>query len=166
MSPQEKTSAYEEAAERIRLLLGDSGDWIAAMATVSAELHHAFAHFDWTGFYRMVRPGHLQVGPYQGGHGCIDIPVERGVCGAAARSKATQRVDDVALFPGHIACSSETRSEIVVPVLSASGSVIAVLDIDSNSLSAFDDVDVAALEALCSELGRRYGSEAESALVD
>ena len=142
----------------VQALVDDATDWTAAMATVACELHHAFDHFNWTGFYRTVRPGHLQVGPYQGGHGCIDIPFSRGVCGAAARSRTTQLVRDVNAIEDHIACSSTTQSEIVVPVLNHAGDVLAVLDVDSDTLNAFDEVDQRALEELCRWLGDRYGS--------
>ena len=94
----------------------------------------------------------LKIGPYQGGHGCLQIPFDRGVCGAAARERRTQLVPDVDAFPGHIACASSTRSEIVVPVFDAAGDVIAVLDIDSNRPDAFDAVDQAALEAMMAEI--------------
>jgi GAF domain-containing protein len=162
MTSEQKRKLYRGAHERIRLLLDGTADWTAAMATVSSELHHAFDYFDWTGFYRTVCTGHLQVGPYQGGHGCIDIPYERGVCGACARSGRRIVVDDVSTYPGHIACSSTTRSEIVVPVHAPSGRVVAVLDVDSNQPAAFDDEDAFALERLCRELGERFGAEAES----
>ncbi|NBW93619.1 MAG: GAF domain-containing protein [Bacteroidetes bacterium] len=155
---------YQPVMARIQALLSEPCDWTAAMATVACELHHAFDHFHWTGFYRTVRPGHLQIGPYQGTHGCLDIPFERGVCGAAARSKQTQLVPDVNRFPGHIACSSTTRSEIVVPVLNSDGHVIAVLDVDSNDVDAFDEEDRISLEWLCDLLGTRWGSEAWDAL--
>jgi L-methionine (R)-S-oxide reductase len=159
------TAANDEARTRqhavvtgeLAALLADEDDWVAAMATVACELHHAFAWHDWTGFYRTIAPELLAVGPYQGGHGCLRIPFARGVCGAAARTKTTQLVDDVHSFPDHIACSSTTRAEIVVPVLDARGDVIAVLDIDSNTPAAFRTVDRIALESLCAELGRRYG---------
>lgn len=151
---------YRAVFARIDALLSEPCDWTAAMATVACELHHAFDHFHWTGFYRTVRPGHLQVGPYQGGHGCIDIPFERGVCGAAARTRETQLVADVNAFPGHIACSSSTVSEIVVPVLTPEGRVVAVLDVDSDLPAAFDDQDREALEILCHTLGQRWGAEA------
>ena len=150
--------------ERIQALLSEPCDWTAAMATVVCELHHAFDHFHWTGFYRTVAHKHLQVGPYQGGHGCLDIPFSRGVCGAAAREKTTQLVPDVEAFPGHIACSSSTRSEIVVPVLAPDGRVIAVLDVDSDHPDAFDHQDQQALEHLCAELGARWGAEAAAAI--
>ena len=116
---------HDETEARIRALLEGEDDWVAAMSTVACELHQGFDHFHWTGFYRTVRPGHLKVGPYQGGHGCLDIPFERGICGAAARTKATQDVPDVHARPEHIACSSSTNSEVVVPVLAPSGEVVA-----------------------------------------
>ena len=141
----------------IRALTHGETDTVALMATVACEIHHAHPLCDWTGFYRVTRPGLLVVGPYQGGHGCLRIPFERGVCGAAARTRTTQRVDDVDAFPGHIACSSSTRSEIVVPVLGRDGETIAVLDVDSDAPAAFDDDDQRALEALCADLGRRFG---------
>ncbi|MEZ5064395.1 MAG: GAF domain-containing protein [bacterium] len=146
----------------MRLLIDDEPDWVAAMATVVCELHQAFGHYDWTGFYRVVpnvRTGEpeLAIGPYQGGHGCLRIAFGRGVCGAAAARRETQLVPDVEAFPGHIACSDTTRSEIVVPVLRPDGTVLAVLDVDSNLPDAFHASDRAALEELCQELGARYG---------
>ncbi|MCB9729799.1 MAG: GAF domain-containing protein [Deltaproteobacteria bacterium] len=127
------------------------------MATTVCELHHAFDWFHWTGFYRVVAPELLAVGPYQGGHGCLRIPFSRGVCGAAARTRQTQRVDDVHARADHIACAATTRSEIVVPVLGRDGRVIAVLDVDSDHPAAFSQVDQDALERLCQELGARFG---------
>jgi GAF domain-containing protein len=152
----ERRHGYAEVRARLRHLLADEDDWIAALATIACELHHALDHFDWTGFYRVTRPELLVVGPYQGGHGCLRIPFSRGVCGAAARTRLTQRVDDVALFPDHIACSSTTRSEIVVPVISPAGPVLAVLDVDSDLPAAFDDVDQAELERICADLAARF----------
>ncbi|MEM1346921.1 MAG: GAF domain-containing protein [Myxococcota bacterium] len=142
----------------IDALLEGEDDWVAAMATVSCELHHAFEYFHWTGFYRHVRPNELVIGPYQGGHGCLRISFSRGVCGAAARTKRTQLVPDVRAFPDHIACSSTTLSEIVVPVLAGDESVLAVFDVDSDHLSAFTDADREALESLCEALGERFGA--------
>jgi L-methionine (R)-S-oxide reductase len=147
---------YGEVLARIDALLDGEHDWIAAMATVACELHHAFDDFHWTGFYRAVSDDLLTVGPYQGGHGCIRIHFDRGVCGAAARTRTTQLVSDVDLFEGHIACSSTTRSEIVVPVLRPDGTLLAVLDIDSNRDAAFDARDQRWLEELCAKLGRAY----------
>ncbi|MDX1429302.1 MAG: GAF domain-containing protein [Rhodothermales bacterium] len=152
-----RPTLYDDVIERILLLLEDEHDWIAAMATVASELHHSFDYFDWTGFYRNAGNRTLVIGPYQGGHGCLRISFDRGVCGAAARELRTQLVPDVDAFPGHIACSTSTRSEIVVPVLGADGNLLAVLDVDSDSPDAFDDTDRLGLEKLCSLLGSRYG---------
>lgn len=149
----DKQQTWREVRQRIDALVQDDTDWIATLSTVCCELHNAFEHFHWTGFYRVVRPGHLQVGPYQGGHGCVDIAFGRGVCGASAQDKRTIRLDDVDSFPGHIACSSTTRSEIVIPVVTNSGEVIAVLDVDSDWPAAFDGEDQEALESLCAWLG-------------
>lgn len=151
---------YREVRGRIDALLEDEADWVSAMATVACELHHAMPHFHWTGFYRVVAPGMLAVGPYQGGHGCLRISFDRGVCGAAARTGRTQLVPDVDAFPGHIACSSGTRSEIVVPVAAPGGGIVAVLDVDSDWPDAFGEADRDALEALCADLGRRFGASA------
>ena len=151
---------HEEIRARIGGLLSDEDDWVAAMATVVCELHHAFDHFHWTGFYRTVRPEHLKIGPYQGGHGCLDIPFENGICGAAARTKQTQDVPDVHIRPEHIACSSSTNSEVVVPVIAPNGEVIAVLDVDSDVPAAFSQDDVDLLETICADLGRRFGPSA------
>jgi GAF domain-containing protein len=148
---------HDEVRLRIAGLLKGEDDWVTAMATVVCELHHAFDHFHWTGFYRTVRPEHLKVGPYQGGHGCLDIPFDLGICGAAARTATTQDVPNVHVRPEHIACSSSTNSEVVVPVIAPSGQVIAVLDVDSDDLAAFEANDVALLEAVCKDLGQRYG---------
>lgn len=156
-SPDSRRDRYADVIASIRELLHDEDDWIAAMATVACELHHAFGYFHWTGFYRAASDDLLVIGPYQGGHGCLRIPFDRGVCGAAARTRATQLVPDVHAFPGHIACSGTTRSEIVVPVLRPDGRVLAVLDVDSDDPAAFTTVDQAALEVLCAELGARFG---------
>ena len=152
----------DRARAALDALLEGEDDWIAAMATVVCELSHAFAHFHWTGFYRAVSDRLLVVGPYQGTHGCLRIDVARGVCGAAARTKRTQLVPDVEAFPGHIACASSTRSEIVVPVLTPDGRVLAVLDVDSNEPAAFDALDQERLEDLCRVLGERFAAWAPS----
>ncbi len=153
-----RAETYREVRRRLDALLESETDWIAAMATVVCELHHAFPHFHWTGFYRAVGGGTLVIGPYQGTHGCLRIDFGRGVCGAAARERRTQLVEDVGAFPGHIACDDRTRSEIVVPVLTPAGDVLAVLDVDSRDTAAFGEEDRQALEDLCRELGRRYGA--------
>ena len=141
---------YPALARSIAALTEGETDTIALMATLACEIHHADDRFDWTGFYRVVGPELLRIGPYQGGHGCLVIPFSRGVCGACARTMQVQLVPDVDAFPGHIACSSATRSEIVLPVTDATGRLIAVLDIDSDQPTAFDDTDARALAAILS----------------
>lgn len=145
---------YALLEQTITALTAGEDDAVALMAAIACEVHHADARFDWTGFYRVVAPGVLKIGPYQGGHGCLVIPFARGVCGAAARSGQVQLVPDVAAFPGHIACSSTTRSEIVLPVRDGKGRLIAVFDIDSDQPAAFDDTDAKALQRI---LGRVFG---------
>ena len=136
---------YTELAKTIKALTEGETDEVALMATLACELHHADDRFDWTGFYRVTEPELLKIGPYQGGHGCLQIPFDRGVCGAAARTGETQLVPDVDAFPGHIACASSTRSEIVLPVWNKAGDLIAVLDIDSNQPDAFTEEDATEL---------------------
>ncbi|MCA0908238.1 GAF domain-containing protein [Ruegeria marisrubri] len=140
------TADYETLAKTIAALTEGETDQVALMATVACEVHHSDDRFDWTGFYRVTEPGVLKIGPYQGGHGCLVIPFERGVCGAAARTGETQLVPDVDAFPGHIACASSTRSELVLPVRDSSGKVIAVFDIDSDQPDAFTQQDAQNLE--------------------
>ncbi len=139
---------YDEVAKTLTALTQGEADTIALMATMACELHHADDRFDWTGFYRVTQPETLRIGPYQGGHGCLFIPFSRGVCGAAARTGEVQLVDDVEAFSDHIACSSSTRSEIVLPVRDASGTLIGVLDIDSDQVAAFDSADADGLARL------------------
>ncbi|MGB5871314.1 MAG: GAF domain-containing protein, partial [Albidovulum sp.] len=114
----------------------------------TCEVHHSDDRFNWTGFYRVTAPELLKIGPYQGGHGCLVIPFSRGVCGAAARMREVQIVADVEAFPGHIACASSTRSEIVLPVFDGASSLIAVFDIDSDQPDAFTMKDSAGLSAI------------------
>jgi L-methionine (R)-S-oxide reductase len=143
-----RAEAYRTLADMQRLLLAGSDDVIAAMATTSALVHHAFGHL-WTGFYRVVEPERLlRVGPYQGTLGCLDITFGRGVCGTAAAERRVVIVPDVHAFPGHIACDGRARSEIVLPVVDASGALLAVFDVDSEYVGAFDDDDAAGLSAL------------------
>ncbi|HEU4565675.1 MAG TPA: GAF domain-containing protein [Gemmatimonadaceae bacterium] len=144
----DKESAYAELDLHIRGVLEGVRDEIAAMATMSCLIHHAFGHL-WTGFYRVVEPGRLlRVGPYQGTLGCMEIAVGRGVCGTAAAEGRTVIVPDVEAFPGHIACDGRSRSEIVVPVRNAAGELIAVLDVDSEHLATFDEEDQRGLERI------------------
>ncbi len=150
-SAEEKRAAYARVLESLERLLEGEDDPIAAMATVVCELHHGFESFDWTGFYRHVADQWLVIGPYQGTHGCLRIPFSSGVCGRAARSRTTQLVPDVSAVDDHIACSASSRSEIVVPVL-AGARLVAVLDVDSNTLAAFDEVDREGLERVVARL--------------
>ena len=143
---------YHEVSQRLRAICTNETDEIAIMATISQELFASFEGFDWVGFYRVVAPSMLKIGPYQGGHGCLTIPFDRGVCGAAARTASTQLVDDVEQFDGHIACSSSTRSELVIPIMDNAGSVRAVLDIDSDQQAFFTAEDAEILAALIAEL--------------
>ncbi len=152
----DRATQYDLTFSHIGALLEGEDDWIAAMATVACELHQAFDYYHWTGFYRAVSDDLLVVGPYQGGHGCLRIPFDRGVCGAAARTRQTQLVPDVEAFPGHIACSSSTRSEIVVPIVTPDGHLLAVLDVDSDDPAAFDETDQRYLEALARTLGIQF----------
>ncbi len=139
---------YPSLARRIASLTEGETDEVALMATVCCEIHHSDDRFDWTGFYRVTAPQVLKIGPYQGGHGCLVIPFSRGVCGAAARSGLIQLVPDVDAFPGHIACASSTRSELVLPVFGTGRRLIGVLDIDSDRPDAFTQDDAHNLEAI------------------
>jgi GAF domain-containing protein len=142
-----KPEAYATLDQHVRATLEGIDDPIAGMATVSCLVHHAFGHL-WTGFYRVVAPGLLRVGPYQGTLGCLEIAVGRGVCGTAAAERRTVVVEDVHAFPGHIACDARSRSEIVVPVVDGNGALLAVFDVDSEHPAAFDADDQAGLERL------------------
>lgn len=147
---------HDTVFSRIESLLVDEDDWVSAMSTVVCELHNSFDHFHWTGFYRTVEPNLLKIGPYQGGHGCLVIPFSKGICGAAARTGETQDVPDVHVRPEHIACSSTTLSEVVVPVKNSNGEVVAVLDLDSDLPAAFSPEDIKFTERVCDYLGNRY----------
>ena len=145
-----KPRAYAELRGHSDAILEGVDDEVTAMATIAALVHHAFGHL-WTGFYRVVEPGQLlRVGPYQGSLGCLDIEFGRGVCGSAAAESKTIIVPDVEKYPGHITCDARSRSEIVVPVFGRQGDLIAVLDIDSDRLNAFDAEDARGLEQLVS----------------
>ncbi|MCC6244946.1 MAG: GAF domain-containing protein [Gemmatimonadaceae bacterium] len=149
-----RAEAYAHLLSLQQLLLEGSDDPIAAMATTSALLHHAFGHL-WTGFYRVVAPNSLlRVGPYQGSLGCLEIQFGRGVCGTAAAEQRTVVVADVHTFPGHITCDPRSRSEIVVPVVDQHGALIAVLDIDSLVPDAFGPDDQLGLESLVAWFAR------------
>ena len=145
-----KAGRYARLTDEILAVLEGEPDRVARMATVAAMLAAEFPDHLWTGFYVVDARAQeeLVVGPYQGSLGCLRIPFSRGVCGAAARSRRTVIVADVEAFKGHIACDSRSRSEIVTPVFDSAGVMIAVLDVDSDSLGAFDAEDAAGLETL------------------
>ncbi|WP_321830255.1 GAF domain-containing protein [Thalassovita sp.] len=132
---------YDTLSKTIAALVERESDEVAIMATLACEVHHSDDRFDWTGFYRVTAPELLKIGPYQGGHGCLVIPFARGVCGAAARTGEVQLVPDVEAFPGHIACASSTRSELVLPVWNGAGQLIGVFDLDSDQPDAFTQED-------------------------
>ena len=146
----EKEERYQELVKQISALIEGETDSISVMANVSAAIHEAIGFF-WTGFY-IVKGDELRLGPFQGSVACMHIPFGRGVCGTAWQRKATVIVPDVEEFPGHIACSSLSRSEIVVPVFDDNGNVTAVLDIDSRELDTFDEVDQRWLEEIVSAI--------------
>jgi GAF domain-containing protein len=141
-----KEEKYRLLTEQIRSLIEGETDMVAVMANVCAAIHETMG-FWWTGFYR-VKGDELVLGPFQGPVACMHIPFGRGVCGTAWQRRETIVVPDVEQFPGHIACSSLSRSEIVVPLFDKSGTVFAVLDIDSKELATFDEIDQKYLEKI------------------
>ena len=150
-----KTERYFDVAREISAVIEGEPSRTARMATASCLLTLAFHEtYFWIGFYLVdpLKENELVVGPYQGTLGCLRIPFARGVCGACATKKETIIVPDVHAFPGHIACDSQTNSEIVVPVFNETGGLFAVLDVDSTALNSFDEDDKAGLEAICSTL--------------
>lgn len=147
MNKKAKQGRYERVLEQLTQLLQKSDDRTAHMATVVAVLHHKMPHFFWTGFY-LLKDQDLVVGPYQGPVACQVLERGAGVCWAGVERNETVLVPDVEQFPGHIACDSRSKSEIVVPVRDGQGSVIGVLDVDSDKLDAFDDADAAGLERI------------------
>lgn len=140
-----KEEKYALLYKQVTAVVGSEDDTISNMANIAAMIHHTFG-FWWTGFYRVI-DGELVLGPFQGPLACSRISYGRGVCGTAWKESATQIVPDVDKFPGHIACSSASRSEIVVPVIN-NGKVTAVLDIDSEHLATFDTTDKFWLEKI------------------
>jgi len=143
---------YTTLARTLASLCEGEQDTVSLMATVACEVHHADSRFDWTGFYRVVGPELLKIGPYQGGHGCLVIPFSRGVCGAAARTGQVQLVADVEAFPGHIACATSTRSELVLPVQNGAGDLLGVFDIDSDQPDAFEQQDADQLASILADV--------------
>lgn len=152
-----KEERYRSLVPQIEALLEGEQDMVARMSNTAAAIHGAFG-FLWTGFYRVVTApsgSELSVGPFQGPAACSRIAYGKGVCGTAWKEARTVVVPDVEEFPGHIRCSSMARSEIVVPVFSADGDVIAVLDIDSSETGTFDATDALYLEEICRKVSRK-----------
>ena len=148
--PADKAERYAEVEAEILAVLDGEPNRTARMATVASMLADAFPVFFWTGFYVVdeTKPVELVVGPYQGTLGCLRIPFGRGVCGAAAKTRQTQVVEDVHAFPGHIACDSASNSELVVPLVDADGALVGVFDLDSPEPARFDVEDQRGLEAV------------------
>ena len=147
ISAGSKADLYRDLLSALDALTADEPDAIANMANASALIWQYLPDLNWAGFYRSVG-GELVLGPFQGRAACIRIPFGKGVCGAAARSGQTQRVEDVYAFPGHIACDSASRSELVVPLFDATGALVGVFDIDSPLPARFDVDDQKGLEAI------------------
>jgi L-methionine (R)-S-oxide reductase len=148
-----KAELYDELVKAADALTHGEPDGIANMANIAALLWQFLPDLNWSGFYRMI-DGELVLGPFQGKAACIRIPLTKGVCGAAARTAASQLVEDVQAFPGHIACDADSRSELVVPIL-RDGTVIAVIDLDSPSPARFDLNDQAGVEKMAALLSNR-----------
>jgi len=163
MDNLDKAALYAGVLRDLEAVLAGIADDVTAMATCACLLHERLPYASWAGFYRVVAPELLRVGPYQGPLGCLEISFGRGVCGTAARLRATQLVDDVDRFPGHIACDAAARSEIVVPIFDGGGELIAVLDVDSHQPAAFDEEDQAGLERIAGAL-RAYLASGRAAL--
>lgn len=147
MDAKKKAARYGRIYEQIEGLLKKSNDQLAHKATIIAVLHHKLEYFFWTGFY-MLRDGELTVEMYQGSVACQILAKDKGVCWAAVNQAKTLVVEDVEKFPGHIACDSRSKSEIVVPLKNSAGEVIGVLDVDSKDLASFDEVDAEWLEKI------------------
>ena len=151
-----KEEIYRALLPQIEAVISETDDLIANLANIAAILKQAF-NFHWVGFYRTTKPGLLMLGPFQGPLACVTIPFDKGVCGASAREQKTIVVPDVEKFPGHIACSSLSKSEIVVPLVSRGGTQL-VLDVDSDRLADFDAIDEEWLEKVVRLIARRHFS--------
>jgi L-methionine (R)-S-oxide reductase len=156
ISASSKAELYRDLHAALDGLTADEPDAIANMANAAALIWQYLPDLNWAGFYRLVQ-GELVLGPFQGKPACIRIALGAGVCGAAAASRETQKVEDVHLFPGHIACDAASRSELVVPIVHG-GRLIAVLDLDSPTPARFDDADAAGCEALVTLLAPRIAA--------
>ncbi len=141
-----KPEQYEQLVAQARALIHGEPDRVANAANIAALVYHALPQLNWVGFY-FYDGKELVVGPFQGQPACVRIALDKGVCGAAARTRQTQRVADVEAFPGHIACDAASRSELVVPLVHA-GALVGVFDLDSPLVNRFDDEDQQGLEAI------------------
>ena len=151
MDAERKQGRYQRIREQLAEVLTVTEDPIAKMATIVGLLHHKIDYFFWTGFYRLVE-GQLLLGPYQGPLACQNLPKDQGVCWAAVNRKETIVVPNVHEVPGHTACDARSNSEVVVPCRNAQGEIFAVLDVDSDKLNAFDQIDAEELEKIVSLL--------------
>ena len=142
-----KPEQYAQLLEQARALLHGERDRIANAANLSALVYNALPDLNWVGFY-FLDGSELVVGPFQGLPACVRIPLDKGVCGAAARTRQTQRIEDVHAFPGHIACDSASNSELVVPLVDADGELLGVFDLDSPVTARFSVEDQHGLEAI------------------
>lgn len=142
-----KQARYERVFTQLQELCKQTTDPVARMSTATALLHHKFNYYFWTGFYQF-KQGELTVGPYQGPVACLVLPKDTGVCWAALNQASSLIVPDVDKFPGHIACDSRSRSEIVVPVKNENNQIIALLDVDSKFTDSFDEIDKEGLEKI------------------
>jgi L-methionine (R)-S-oxide reductase len=158
-----KEEIYCVLLPQIEAVIGGTDDLIANLANVAAILKQAFRKFHWVGFYRTTSPNLLTLGPFQGPPACVLIPFEQGVCGSSARTQKTVLVPDVEKFPGHIACSILSKSEIVVPLVHE-GRTQLILDIDSDELNAFDKTDQKYLELIVATIAKQNFRNAETNL--
>lgn len=149
-----KADLYHQLAAQCRSLTDNETDSVANMANCAALIFHSVPRLNWVGFY-LLKGGELVLGPFQGQPACVRIALGRGVCGTSAESRSTLRVSDVTKFPGHIACDSASRSEIVLPLLTKDSQLIGVLDVDSPELDRFDAEDEAGLSAIAEIIARR-----------
>ena len=156
---QRTQEQYDSLFRRLDSLCQGETDPVSLMATIACELYHCFNGFDWVGFYRAAGNDFLKIGPYQGGHGCLTIPYSRGVCGRCAREMKLVNIPDVNSIPDHIACSGTTRSELVFPITTNDGRLLAVLDIDSNNPAEFGAVDEANLPRLNTYFAAKTGEQ-------
>jgi L-methionine (R)-S-oxide reductase len=148
---------YTYLAQIASEVIAPQCDLLSAMSLAVNIIGTIFPEFSWVGFYRLVHPLILKIGPFRGTLPCIEIPFHKGVCGAAARDRRSIIVPDVSAFPGHIACDSSAKSEIVLPLIDENGSLLGVLDIDSARLDDFRDVDREGLESIAMLVARSRG---------